>query len=141
MSEENQGVVCPPAALLRCFTLRSTLSVRKHAISVFLFQGDSVSVPFLFRLACALLSLCLRGTRKEELTVATPNQSTLLALVQTVSDCATSDDEIVATVAYLINSGKVLLCGTFAGARIDLSAPACAAPKEHWPKAAGLARV
>ena len=53
--------------------------------------------------------------------MATPNKSTLLDLVQAVSDFAKSDDEIVATVAYLINSGKVLLCGTFAGARIDLA--------------------
>jgi len=53
--------------------------------------------------------------------MATPNRSTLLDVVQTVSTCATSDDEVVATVAYLINSGKVLLCGTFAGAKIDLS--------------------
>jgi hypothetical protein len=49
---------------------------------------------------------------------------TLLDLVQAVSDYATSDDEIVATVAYLINSGKVQLCGNFAGARINLSTPA-----------------
>jgi hypothetical protein len=48
---------------------------------------------------------------------------TLLDLVQAVSDFATNDEEIVATVAYLINSGKVLLCGNFAGARIDLSGP------------------
>ena len=53
--------------------------------------------------------------------MATPNKVTLLDLVQTVSDCATSDDEIVATVASLINSGRVLLCGTFAGARLDLA--------------------
>jgi hypothetical protein len=54
--------------------------------------------------------------------MATTRKSTLLDLVQAVSDYATSDDEVVATVAYLINSGKVLLCGNFAGARIDLSA-------------------
>jgi len=54
--------------------------------------------------------------------MATPIRSTLLDVVQTVNAYATSDDEVVATVAYLINSGKVLLCGTFAGARIDLQA-------------------
>ena len=53
--------------------------------------------------------------------MTTPIRSTLLDVVQTVCTCATSDDEVVATVAYLINSGKVLLCGTFAGAKIDLS--------------------
>ena len=51
----------------------------------------------------------------------TPQQTTLLTLVQAVSDYARTDDEIVATVAYLVNSRKVLLCGNFAGAKIDLS--------------------
>ncbi len=50
-----------------------------------------------------------------------PIQATLLDVVQTVSRYANTDMEIVATVAYLINSGKVLLCGNFAGAKIDLS--------------------
>ena len=53
--------------------------------------------------------------------MATPYKSTLLDLVQTVSTYATSDEEIVATVASLVNSGQVLLCGTFAGARLDLA--------------------
>jgi hypothetical protein len=47
-------------------------------------------------------------------------QTTLLDLVQAVSEYAQSDEEIVATVAALINSGQVRLCGNFAGARIDL---------------------
>ncbi|MGE0822543.1 MAG: hypothetical protein AB7G75_25110 [Candidatus Binatia bacterium] len=50
-------------------------------------------------------------------------QATLLELVQAVGEFATSDEEIVATVAHLINSGQVRLCGNFAGARIDLSPP------------------
>jgi hypothetical protein len=50
-----------------------------------------------------------------------PYKSTLLDLVQAINDYATSDDEVVATVTYLVNSGKVLLCGNFAGARIDLA--------------------
>ena len=61
--------------------------------------------------------------------MATPSKYTLLDLVQTVSNFAISDDEVVATVAYLINSGKVRLCGNFAGAKIDLSVPAYAAPQ------------
>ena len=60
--------------------------------------------------------------------MATPYKSTLLDLVQTVSTYATSDQEIVATVASLVNSGEVLLCGIFAGAKIDLSAPTYAVP-------------
>jgi hypothetical protein len=48
------------------------------------------------------------------------NECTLLELVQTVSDFALTDDEVVATVSYLINSGRVRLCGNFAGAKISL---------------------
>ena len=59
----------------------------------------------------------------------TPRRSTLLDLVQAVTAYANSDTEIVATVAYLINTGRVRLCGTFAGARIDLSILASAAPR------------
>jgi hypothetical protein len=56
--------------------------------------------------------------------MATITKMTLLDLVQLVSDCSTSDAEIVATVAHLVNSGKVRLCGNFAGAKIDLATPA-----------------
>ena len=61
--------------------------------------------------------------------MATASKVTLLDLVQTVSDFAKNDNEIAATVTYLINSGKVVLCGNFAGAKIDLSAPASPAPR------------
>jgi hypothetical protein len=62
----------------------------------------------------------------------TPQQTTLLDLVQAVSAYAQSDEEIVATVAALINSGQVRLCGTFAGARIDLRAARPSSPTgEH----------
>ncbi len=46
-------------------------------------------------------------------------ECTLLELVQTVSKAALTDDEVVTIVAYLINSGRVRLCGTFAGAKIS----------------------
>ena len=49
-------------------------------------------------------------------------RTTLLDLVQAVSEYAQTDAEVVATVVTLINSGKVRLCGNFAGARIHLSA-------------------
>ena len=42
----------------------------------------------------------------------------MLALVQAVQDSACSDDEVVAIIAHLINSGRVVLTGTFAGRRI-----------------------
>lgn len=47
-------------------------------------------------------------------------QVTMLDLVRAVSATATTDTEVAATVAYLVNSGTVRLCGNFRGARIDL---------------------
>ena len=41
---------------------------------------------------------------------------TLLDLIQAVSEVAVNDQEIMATVADLINSGQVRLCGDAAGA-------------------------
>ena len=55
----------------------------------------------------------------------------LLDVVEAVNDMATSEDETLATVASLINSGKVRFCGALAGATIDLSARAGAAPSIH----------
>lgn len=54
---------------------------------------------------------------------------TLLELVQAVTEHSRSDAEVVATVVHLVNSGAVRLCGTFRGARFDLTgvgAPAAA---------------
>jgi len=48
-------------------------------------------------------------------------QTTLLDLVTAVSDVTDSEDEVVATVVHLVNSGAVRLCGTFRGARFDLT--------------------
>jgi hypothetical protein len=47
-------------------------------------------------------------------------RSTLLELVEAVSDYAETDTETVATVVHLVNSGRVQLCGHFRGARFDL---------------------
>jgi hypothetical protein len=55
--------------------------------------------------------------------MATITKTTLLDLVQTINEFSNNDTETVATVAYLINSGKVLLCGNFAGAKINLAVP------------------
>jgi hypothetical protein len=49
-----------------------------------------------------------------------PPKCTLLELIQVVNESAQNDDEVVATVTYLINSSRVRLCGTFAGAKIAL---------------------
>jgi hypothetical protein len=46
---------------------------------------------------------------------------TLLELVNAVAEYATSDTELIATVVYMVNQGHVRLCGTFKGARFDLS--------------------
>ena len=47
---------------------------------------------------------------------------TLLELVTEVAKNAHSDKEVIATVAYMVNSGRVRLCGNFKGARFDLDA-------------------
>lgn len=44
---------------------------------------------------------------------------TLLELVQAVADETNDDREIVATVVYLLRSGRVRLCGSFRGAPIE----------------------
>jgi hypothetical protein len=53
----------------------------------------------------------------------TQRQSTLLDLIQAVNQFAKNDEEVVATVAHLINSGCVRLCGNFAGAKIAFASP------------------
>ena len=45
---------------------------------------------------------------------------TLLDLVNAVSVHARSEAEVIATVVYLVNSGRVQLCGNFKEARFDL---------------------
>ena len=52
---------------------------------------------------------------------------TLLDLIQAVSEVAAKEQEIMATVADLINSGRVRLGGDAGGATIDLFATADAA--------------
>jgi hypothetical protein len=44
--------------------------------------------------------------------------STLLDLVQTIQQQVSSDTEVVTIVTWLINSGAVVLTGSFAGQRI-----------------------
>ena len=45
---------------------------------------------------------------------------TLLNLVQTLNKMTDDDQEVVAIVVSLVNSGRVRLCGNFAGAKIKL---------------------
>ena len=44
---------------------------------------------------------------------------TLLDLVAAVSQFARTEAELIATVVYLVNSGKITLGGNFRGARFD----------------------
>ena len=46
---------------------------------------------------------------------------TLLELVTEVSRQIAAETDVIATVASLVNSGRVRLCGNFRGARFDLS--------------------
>ena len=55
----------------------------------------------------------------ETLNKTLPTSCPLLALVQRVHSHTVSDAETVAVVLHLINSGRVRLCGTFAGAKIS----------------------
>lgn len=54
---------------------------------------------------------------------------TLLDLVKAVSQYAETADEMKAVVAHLVNSGKVRLCGSLAGSRVDLSPPQAYVPR------------
>ena len=48
-------------------------------------------------------------------------RTTLLDLVQTVQDHCRSDAEVVAVITHLVNSGRVVLRGNFAGRRIAVT--------------------
>jgi hypothetical protein len=60
--------------------------------------------------------------RPESPTQSAPRFSTLLALVQSLQDEAGSEDDVVETAASLVNSGRVVLTGNFAGCRLDIAA-------------------
>ena len=47
---------------------------------------------------------------------------TLLDLVTEVAKYARSDKEVIATVADMVSTGRVRLCGNFKGAHFDLDA-------------------
>ncbi len=47
---------------------------------------------------------------------------TLLDLVNAVAEHARSEAEVIATIVCMVNQGRVRLCGTFKGARFDLTA-------------------
>lgn len=51
--------------------------------------------------------------------MAMGHEVTLLDLVTAVSAAADSEEEVVATIVHLVNSGAVRLCGNFRGVRFD----------------------
>jgi hypothetical protein len=63
----------------------------------------------------------LRITLSDVMIMTTPVTTTLLDLISALQDCTPNDVEVVATIVFLINSGRVRLCGIFAGARIDVA--------------------
>ena len=52
---------------------------------------------------------------------------TLLQLVRTVGEFAESEAELLATLVYMVNAGRVELVGTFRAQHFDLDALAAAA--------------
>ena len=61
-------------------------------------------------------------------------QVTLLDLVQSISQCTEKDDEVVATVAYLINSGKVHLRSKASKVKVSWTSPLDVFPTWARPK-------
>ena len=61
-------------------------------------------------------------------------QVTLFDLVQSISQCTEKDDEVVATVAYLINSGKVRLHSKSSRVKVSWSSPLDVFPTWARPK-------
>ena len=52
-------------------------------------------------------------TEKPLVEVDEPEQVTLLELIDAVSEVSESEQEVVATVTYMLNSGRVRLSGNF----------------------------
>ena len=65
-------------------------------------------------------------------------ECTLLNLVQTFNKMTDDDQEVVAIVVSLVNSGRVRLCGNFAGAKIKLPPSVANFPKRLWPAVLGF---
>jgi hypothetical protein len=65
-------------------------------------------------------------------------ECTLLDLVQTLNKLTDDDQEVVALAVSLVNSGRVRLCGNFAGAKIELPPTLTTFRKPLWPTLLGL---
>ena len=67
-----------------------------------------------------------------------PIECTLLDLVQTLNQIIEDDQEVVAMAASLVNSGRVRLCGNFAGATIHLPVSLSPLPQQVGPALLGV---
>jgi hypothetical protein len=65
-------------------------------------------------------------------------ECTLLELVQCVNEVTDDENEVVVAVVNLVNSGRVRLCGNFAGAKIKLPVSLSPFPERLWPVLLGL---
>ena len=97
--------------------MKCTLPAESVGMPLALFQRSSV--PF--------SRATLNELGQESFPMTRFRYPTLLDLIQAVQEVAASEQETMATVVDLINSGQVRLCGDFAGATIDLSATVDAA--------------
>jgi hypothetical protein len=48
-----------------------------------------------------------------------PLSLTLLELVEAVNDVTSNDDEVVATVRHMLQTGRIRLCGNFRGVAVN----------------------
>ena len=62
-----------------------------------------------------------------------PIECSLIELLEILNDVTDDDHEVAATVASLVNSGRVRLTGNFAGAQIDLPESFAVFPESVWP--------
>ncbi len=65
-------------------------------------------------------------------------ECTLLELVKRVNEVTDDEHEVVVAVVHLVNSGRVRLCGNFAGAKITLPVSLSPFPQRLWPALLGL---
>ena len=90
--------------------------------------GTTTSVTMLFnyhrpRMISEIAALDPKDCEKEKNTMQPQIQLTFLDLVHALTSFIDNDWEVVALATFLVNSGRVRLCGNFAGATIELSLP------------------
>jgi len=61
-----------------------------------------------------------RRSRRPAPERSTPVRATLLDLVFAVQEYANSDEEVVQVISHMLESGRVVLCGNFAGRKLEI---------------------